>query len=173
MNMNLTWPQSVLQDAQTTAWLEQQLFPEFFDHTVFEASASLFRFQIEDSLLEDALYRGVPQTGFQKAQLNDAVNQAAIRTCGTSDALWFHVNIHDNLVRQVERFGRYDFDWPLVPIYIMLIYQQAAEGGTTYAGLLGADRSWVLLFADQTSISVHGKPSFVNDVCQTLNMETD
>ncbi len=173
MNMNLEWFNTIEDDVSYRQWLESTLFPEFFEESVFEESRTLYRVDLVDSLLQHAIYRGVPTAGFQKAELNIAVRDSSEHTFGHHQTKWFHVNVHDNLARVVERFGRYDYDWPLVPIYIILEYHQAMEGGTTYAGLASANREWVLLFTDQTCITVHGPKSFVEAVCSTLAIDED
>ena len=170
MNMNLDWPHSVERDTAYGRWLESKLFPEFFQHSIFEHMRTLYRVQLVDSLLQHAIYRGVPQATFQKSELNDAIRDLSQDLYNHHEAKWFHVNVHDNLVRVVERYGNYDFGWPLVPIYIMLEYHQAEEGGTTYSGIASANKEWVLLFTDETSITVHGASEFVDAVADRLNV---
>ena len=176
LNMHLEWFKTIEEDPAYREWLESTLFPpptEFFDAEVFEASRMLYDVRLQDSLLEDAVYRGIPSAGFQKAELNTAVRDAASELFSHCEAKWFHVNVHDNVARFVEKFGHYSFDYPLVPIYILLIYHQAEEGGTTYAGVASATREWVLLFEDGLHISVHGPKAFVDRVVESLGLEED
>ena len=167
--MGFDWPDSIEEEPAYHQWLESVLFrEEFFDETIFEASQTLYEVQLHRSLLEDAIYRGIEPARFQKADLNAAVRDASSEFYGHHETKWFHVNVHDNLAREVEQFGKYSFDFPLEPIYNMLEHHQAMEGGTTYAGLASAHREWVLLFEDVLHISVHGERRFVERVVESL-----
>jgi hypothetical protein len=176
LNMHLDWAKTVDDDPAYREWLESTLFPipdEFFNPAAFEASRTLYSYKLQDSLLEDAVYRGIPRAPFQKTELNDAVRDASAELFGHIRAEWFHVNVHDNVARFVEKFGRYSFDYPLVPVYVLLVHHQALEGGTTYAGIASAEREWVLLFEDGFHISVHGPLRFVDRVCEILGVKDD
>ena len=128
----------------------------------------------------------IPGAGFGKGLPHDLISdftgsernlirhpgcrRSLIHCFGHDNAKWFHVNVHDGIVRVVEKIGRYDYDYPLVPIYIFLNYHQADEGGPTYAGLVSSQREWLLLFADGLHISVHSNQTFVDSVVAKLTL---
>lgn len=172
INMNLEWPYTIEDDPEYQDWLESVLFRDhFFDESIFESSQTLYRVDLQDSLLEDAIYRGIRPAPFQKRELNDAVRDTSLSLYGHAATKWFHVNVHDNLARVVEQFGRYSYRSPLVPIYVFLQDHQAKEGGTTYAGLASARREWVVLFEDYLHISVHGERRFVESILESLDLK--
>ena len=174
MNMRVEWPNTIERDASFTKWLESVVFRgDEFDAQAFATSHTLYHVELQDTLLEDAVHLGVPAAGFTKLQLNDAIRRSSIECCGHDDTKWFHVNIHDGIVRVVEKFGRYDYDYPLVPLYIFLNYHHADEGGPTYAGLASAKKEWLLLFDCGLDISVHGGRNFVDSVVSQLNVIKD
>jgi hypothetical protein len=169
MNMNLDWPKSIEQNPSFQKWLETKVFArDEFNPKLFTASRLLYRYELQESLLEDVVHRGVPAAGFSKAQLSEAIQQSAVQCYGNDVAKWFHVNIHDGIVRVVERIGRYDYDYPLIPLYALLRYHEADEGGPTYAGLVSAEKKWLVLFDSGLEISVHGDQEFVDSVVEKL-----
>jgi hypothetical protein len=176
LNMHHDWYRTIEDDVVFREWLESTLFPspnEFFDDASFEASRTLYEVKLQDSLLEHAVYQGIEPAVFQKDELNAAIRDVSLELFGHCEAKWIHVNVHDNVARSVEMFGRYSFDYPLAPVYVLLIHHQAEEGGTTYAGVASANREWVLLFEDGLHISVHGPKSFVDRVCESLRLNQD
>ena len=96
------------------------------------------------------------------------MRDASLNIYGHHETKWFHVTVDDDIARTLKKYGSYSFDWPLVPIYILLQFHQATDG-TTYAGLASAQREWVLLFRDLLHISVHGEAQFVNHVRRDLD----
>ena len=173
INMHLEWEFTIEDDAAYLHWLDAVLFPEdSFDETVFKASRSLYHVELHDSLLEDVVYRGIESSRFQKADLNTAIRDASSSLYGHSQAKWFHVKVHGGVAREVEKYGSYSFDYPLIPIYNLLLYNKA-DNGTTYAGLASAQQEWVLLFEDSLDISVHGERWFVDRVSESLKLKPD
>lgn len=168
-NMDLRWYKTEQVDNDFKHWLEQVVFPDdCFREAAFESGASLYHFDLNRSLLEQVVHYGVPSAGFTEAQLNAAIREACNEVEQSEDVWWFHVNVHDGIVRVVEKFGRYNYSYPLVPIYILLNHHQAEQGGTTYAGLVSPHRSWMLLFDCGNSISVHGSHAFVRTVVRKV-----
>ncbi len=174
LNMHLEWPKTIEEDSSYRNWL-MELFPEldgFFDTSYFETNHSLYQCTVEDSLLEHALFRGIPPALFGKQDLNEALQSASQECFGHAEAKWFHVNVHDNLQRVVEQFGRYDFAYPLEPLFLLINHHRAREGGTTYAGIGSADREWCFLIQDGLHLVICGPQRFVALVLSKLRLPT-
>lgn len=176
VNTRSNWMDTELKDKNFEDWLRNDIFPMIdlglhgysLNTKAFEASQSLYYFDLYRSLLVQALHYGFPAAGFSEAQLSLAILEACKESGLPIDAWWFHVNIHDNSYRVVERYGRYNYAYPLAPIYTLLEHHQAIEGGATYAGLASPDGTWLLLFDSGTSISVHGPQAFVDAVVRQV-----
>lgn len=171
VNMCRNWKDTEIKDPDFRAWL-YDIFPEHTHYNlntdIFEANQSLYHFDLYRSLLVQALHYGFPSAGFSEAQLSQAIMEACKEAGLPIDAWWFHVTVPDGCYRIVERFGRYNYAYPLMPIYILLEHHPAIEGGPTYAGLVSPDRSWLLLFDSGESISVHGPQVFVDAVVRRV-----
>lgn len=176
VDMRRYWQDSALKDEHFEAWLMNDLFPTidlglhgyFLNTDIFEANQTLYYFELYRNLLVQAVHYGVPAAGFSEEQLSLAIMEACKEVGLPIDAWWYHVNIHDGSYRVVEQYGHYNYAYALMPIYTLLEYCQAIEGGSTYAGLASPDGTWVLHFDSGTSISVHGPQAFVDAVVRRV-----
>lgn len=176
VNMRRNWMGTEFKDKNFEDWLRNDVFPMinlglngyFLNTKIFEANQQLYYFDLYRSLLVQALHYGFPAAGFSEAQLSLAIMETCKEVGLPIDAWWFHVNIHDGSYLVVERYGRYNYAYPLMPIYNLLEHHQAIEGGSTYAGLASPDHSWILFFDSGTSISVHGPQAFVDAVVRRV-----
>ena len=104
-----------------------------------------------------------------------------MQACGVLDlkrsARWFQVNVHDNLASELERSGDYPYPLgeigpPLMHLYRLLEEHPAMEGGTSYVGLLGYGRDWLLLLEleNDFSIAVYGPEVFCRKLREGLDL---
>jgi hypothetical protein len=174
-SMKVRWPKTVLKDTEEIyIWIERNLFPEdFLRLSVFGAWQELYRCSFPTDLLELVVFGRPQPASFSKADLNDAI-MGACRTCGyDTSAYWWSVNVHDNIVRVVERVGIYDFANPLEPLLLQIAANPAAQGGHCYAGLLDSGRRWSLTIeesGDEFAISVQGPPEFCRQVATSVGV---
>jgi hypothetical protein len=113
--MPLRWPHTVLRDRESEpyTWIASNLFPaELLEPVAFEAAEVLYRCELAIPLLEFVVF-GRPQPAkFSQADLNAAIMEACHAGGYELAAYWWSVNVHDNVLRVVERVGTYSFRDP-------------------------------------------------------------
>jgi hypothetical protein len=165
-------------DRNIDRWIIQHLFPEdFFEAGAFPASTTLFRRPDARPYLESILH--IPQVlaRFTRGDLYEQLMQACESLQMERSGYWFQVNVHDNCARALERWGEYPYPLgpigpPLLYLYSLLEEHPAQEGGTSYVGILGRDRDWLLLLELELEflIQVYGPPAFCEAVRRGLNL---
>lgn len=155
------------------SWLRDNLFPDdFFNENYFEENLVLFSrpggFEIESFI-----HCQHQAAAFSRQELFQAVMDACEQHQFSCHTIRFHVNIHDNCAWVLEWWDTLRCpEYPLPEFkrdalnyaYYFLQYRPAQEGGTTYVGLLGRSKDWLLLFDNSIQISFHGAKS----LCDTL-----
>ena len=156
---------------EISVWIEKQLFPEeFLREEYFESTVTLFSVEIKRPLIETLVHHSTPRFDVSKQQ----VSQCLLETCQElsliAGAYWFHVNVHDNVARVVEGVGVYSYRQLLFPLYERLEYSPAEQGGTSYVGLLGKQKDWLLLIEleNKLNIVVYGSTAFCQRIKQKI-----
>lgn len=157
-------------------WLPAYLFPEgFFDRNAFPSYRVLARRTLHWPLLEGILHETQIPVRFTRADLYREVMKACGLLKLTRSGSWFQFNVHDNCNPILEGLGEYPSPLkakivPLLNLYSLLEEKPAEQGGTSYTGLLGVNRDWLLLFERENEfvISVHGPHLFTDMVWQEL-----
>ena len=159
-------------------WLTRHLFPDgFFDPAAFPAGATLYRRADPRPYLEAILHQPQILAPFPREELY----RELMKACGVlglkRSARLFQVNVHDNLASELERSFDYpyplgDIGPPLMYLYQLLEEHPAMEGGTSYVGLLGYGRDWLLLLEleNDFSIAAYGSEEFCRKLREGLGL---
>jgi hypothetical protein len=164
-------------------WLEQYIFPnDFLEENFFNTSTVLYSVDLNNHLtLFHSVVHNLKPAIFSPEDLNESLLEGC-RMFGINEGCnYFNVNVHDNISRVIESIGTYslkrqDKTSILFPLYYLLTENTAGEGGTSYTGLIGKDKEWMLSieFENEIIFKVHGNEKFCNFVKKLLlkNKET-
>jgi hypothetical protein len=131
-------------------WLQENLFTDFaifFDSKIFPSEVVLYSRQPVVRVSEH-LQR--MQELFTREDLYRAVMKACDVHGRERNALWFHVNLIDQAIWELDDYKKYPYplphsERPLSTLFWRLEKHPAAERGTTSVGLLSQDKKWLLL----------------------------
>ena len=150
-------------------WLRQNLFlNDFFNREWYQDEVIVFARRAPYSLVEDFVHKANEPVPFSREQLFRAV----MKTCGQHrlerNAIFFHIQVHDNCAFTIPLIEKRPYPPRQMPLFEM--YEKLQDVvGTTYCGLLGQNKDWLLLFEHEKEIRI----DFFADgaVCDTLRRE--
>lgn len=151
-------------------WLEQYIFPEdFLEDNYFDVNKVLYSVDLRGHFTTiHSIIHNCHPAKFSREDLNMALLKGC-RTIGLDKRCnYFNVNVHDNVSRIVESIGGYNLDSQedkrllLFPLYFLLTENRAEEGGTSYTGLIGKAKDWMLSIEYELDIiiKIHGNQDF-------------
>ncbi|MDM5190705.1 hypothetical protein QUF99_26260 [Bacillus sp. DX4.1] len=162
---------------EITEWLEKYIFPiDFLEDCYFGVNTILYSVNLakHHTTFYSIVHNSKPAT-FSPDELNTVILEGCRKTGLNEGCYYFNVNIHDNIAREVESIGTYslkraDKSYALFPLYYLLTENRAVEGGTSYTGLIGRNKDWMLTieFKKEIIFRVHGSKEFCDVVYHAL-----
>ncbi|PFW90680.1 hypothetical protein COL32_10475 [Bacillus pseudomycoides] len=162
---------------EITEWLEKYIFPiDFLEDCYFDVNTILYSVNLakHHTIVCSIVHNSEPAT-FSPEELNAAILEGCRKIGLNEGCYYFNVNVHDNIARVVESIGSYSLkraekNYALFPLYYLLTENRAVEGGTSYTGLIGRNKDWMLTieFATKINFIVHGSKEFCDVVYQAL-----
>ncbi|MED4729908.1 hypothetical protein P9597_17505 [Aneurinibacillus migulanus] len=143
---------------QLAEWLEKYIFPnDFLEDKYFESYTVLYSADLKRyfTLFQSIVHNPKPAT-FSPEDVNDALLKACNILNVNEGCRYFNVNVHDNIARTIDSIGKYSLkrhDTPaLFPLYYLLTENRAKEGGTSYTGLIGKNKDWMITIEFENEI---------------------
>ncbi|MFZ7942593.1 hypothetical protein [Neobacillus sp. 19] len=158
-------------------WLEKYIFPnDFLEDNFFNSSIVIYSVDLSNHYtLFHSLVHNQKAAKFSPEDLTNAILKGCRKFRLNEGCYYFNVNVHDNIKRETDSIGNYSLKRQnekntLFPLYYLLTENRAKEGGTSYTGLIGMNKEWMLSieFENKIIFKVHGKVAFCEFVEKQL-----
>jgi len=159
------------------SWIYEKLVDqnEFLDTSLFEKKLAVYFTRLTNNFVATIINGYGHAAGYKvttgEFQYNHIIRQVAAVTNAES-SVWFYYTVIDNAVGQLDEIWECNYDYSLDYPLEKFEREPAKEGGISYLGLLGKNKSWLLLHkyepGESLDITFYGSETLVNDLQNKL-----